>query len=196
MTTPVRVYPEGQGSNASGPEKHLAALKVSAVERKSAFDAMNLSTALQHCTDHVLCSMSQYPATSHSNWLVKLTLGRLNLKMTLMKGAMTHDTDAFIPGLVRGVFEVKKLENTPEAVAGAVDSMIAALKRFNEYEGDLAEHFFYGKLTKDQYRRVHINHLYAHLDRFSDPSWTTRRVSSANAFAAAKRDGGVSTIGG
>ena len=74
--------------------------------------------------------------------------------------------------------------------------MIAALKRFNEYEGDLAEHFFYGKLTKDQYRRVHIHHLHAHLDRFSDPTWTTRRVSTANALAAAKRDGGVSTIRG
>ncbi|GMH95965.1 hypothetical protein TL16_g13259, partial [Triparma laevis f. inornata] len=91
------------------------------------------------------------------------SLSRLSLKMMMMKGSMSHDTDAFIPGE-----EKKKIANTKESISTAVDNLTSALTSFISSSSSLSDHYLFGKLTKEQCLKIHIFHIYSHLSRFME----------------------------
>jgi hypothetical protein len=68
---------------------------------------------------------------------------------------MTHVLNEPIPGA--------PLLNTNVDVITALNRLKKSLIDFDNYQGSLAPHFAYGKLTKDQYEAAHVMHLYNHL---------------------------------
>jgi hypothetical protein len=108
-----------------------------------------------HCAQSVEFSMSQFP--EHKSNIFKSTVGKLAFSMFSSKGKMTHGLNEPIP-------------RAPK-ITKNLDSMIAlnrlkkSLIEFNSYQGTLAPHFAYGELTKDEYEKAHLMHLYNHLQQ-------------------------------
>jgi hypothetical protein len=107
-----------------------------------------------HCAQSVEFSMSQFP--EHKSDLFKSTVGKLAFSIFSSKGKMTHGLNEPIP-------------SAPILTKG-LDSMMAlnrlknSLIDFDSYQGTLAPHFAYGVLTKNEYEKAHLMHLYNHLE--------------------------------
>ena len=111
------------------------------------------SQIFTHCAQSVEYSMSQFP--EHKSTLFKHTLGKLAFSVFSSKNKMTHVLNEPIPGA--------PLLNTNADVITALNRLKKSLTDFDNYQGKLAPHFAYGKLTKDQYEAAHVMHLYNHL---------------------------------
>ena len=97
--------------------------------------------------------MSQFP--EHKSSFFKSTVGKLAFSIFSSKGKMTHGLNEPIP--------------SAPILTKSLDSIIAlnrlkkSLIEFDSYQGILAPHFAYGELTKDEYEKAHLMHLYNHL---------------------------------
>lgn len=106
-----------------------------------------------HCAQSIEFSMSQFP--EHNSTFFKKTVGKLAFSIFSSKGRMTHGLNEPIP--------------SAPTLTQSVDSIIAlnrlkkSLIEFKSYQGTLAPHFAYGVLTKDEYEKAHLMHLYNHL---------------------------------
>ena len=114
------------------------------------WDAYQIFT---HCAQSVEFSMSQFP--EHKSSFFKSTVGKLAFSIFSSKGKMTHGLNEPIP--------------SAPTLTKSLDSIIAlnrlkkSLTEFDSYQGTLAPHFAYGELTKDEYEKAHLMHLYNHL---------------------------------
>jgi len=106
-----------------------------------------------HCAQSIEYSMSQYP--EHKSTVFKNTLGKLAFSIFSSKGKMTHGLAEVIPGAP----SINSNTNTLIALKRLKQSFID----FQNYTGELAPHFAYGKLTKSDYEIAHIMHLNNHL---------------------------------
>lgn len=110
-----------------------------------------------HCAQSVEMSMYGYP--EHKSELFKSTVGQIALSVFKSKGSMSHDLDEAIPGAtaIRGVgdphYALVRLRN--------------ALNDFKHYNGQLAPHFAYGELSKQDYTLAHAMHFYNHLEEIN-----------------------------
>ena len=106
-----------------------------------------------HCAQSVEFSMSKFP--EHKSNFFKHTVGHLAFSIFSSKGKMTHKLSEPIP--------------SAPILNKSVDSMLAlnrlkkALIEFDSYQGELAPHFAYGELSKEQYQIAHVMHLHNHL---------------------------------
>lgn len=106
-----------------------------------------------HCAQSVEFSMSQFP--EHKSNIFKSTVGKLAFSIFSSKGKMTHRLNEPIP--------------SAPILTTSLDSIIAlnrlkkSLIKFDNYQGTLAPHFAYGELTKNEYEKAHLMHLYNHL---------------------------------
>ncbi len=98
-------------------------------------------------------SMSTFP--EHKPALFKNTVGKLAFAAFSAKGKMTHDLGEAIPGAPL----IKESGDITYAYERLKESMI----KFKGYSGQLAEHFAYGSMTKQQYEKAHAMHFYNHL---------------------------------
>ena len=68
---------------------------------------------------------------------------------------MTHNLSEPIPGAA---------ELNPKAdIEQAYIRLKSAMVEFSHYDGELAEHFAFGKLDKTEYEQAHAMHFYNHL---------------------------------
>ena len=115
--------------------------------------AWNPYQIFTHCAQSVEFSMSKFP--EHKSNFFKHTVGHLAFSIFSSKGKMTHKLSEPIP--------------SAPILNKSVDSMLAlnrlkkALIEFDSYQGELAPHFAYGELSKEQYQIAHVMHLYNHL---------------------------------
>ena len=114
-----------------------------------------LAQILAHCAQSVEYSMDGYPTARSA--LFRGTVGRLAMRTFLRRGHMSHDVAAGIPGAPDIGADV--------ALADARARLRAAFERFVAFEGELAPHFAYGKVTKPEYEALHAMHLADHLCR-------------------------------
>ncbi len=130
--------------------KKLDELSKTRVKSLGEWDASQVFT---HCAQSVEFSMTGYP--EHKSSVFKSTVGPLAFSVFSSKGKMTHGLNEVIP--------------SAPALTKNIDSMIAlnrlkkSLIDFNNHQGTLAPHFAYGVLTKDEYEKAHLMHLYNHL---------------------------------
>jgi len=106
-----------------------------------------------HCAQSVEFSMSEFP--EHKPRLFKSTIGKLAFSVFSSKGKMTHSLHEPIPSAPT---LTKSLDS-----AIALNRLKKALVDFDRYKGTLAPHFAYGELTKGEYEKAHLMHLYNHL---------------------------------
>ncbi len=106
-----------------------------------------------HCAQSVEFSMSQFP--EHKSNFFKHTVGKLAFSAFSSKGKMTHGLSEPIPG---ASIPTKRFDSII-----ALDRLKKSLIEFDRYQGNLAPHFAYGELTKDEYEKAHLMHLYNHL---------------------------------
>ena len=108
-----------------------------------------------HCAQSVEFSMSQFP--EHKSSFFKNTIGTLAFSIFSSKGRMTHGLNEPIPS-------APKLTKNLDSMI-AINRLKKSLIEFNHYQGTLAPHFAYGELTKDEYEKAHLMHLYNHLQQ-------------------------------
>lgn len=122
-------------------------------EKMETLGDWNLSQILVHCAESIEFSMSDFP--EHKSDLFKSTLGKLAFSAFQSKGIMTHGLNEIIPGasLYRG----------QENVEYALGRLKKSLLDFDQFDGELAEHFAYGQLSKSEYEKAHVMHFNNHL---------------------------------
>jgi hypothetical protein len=108
-----------------------------------------------HCAQSVEFSMSQFP--EHKSSFFKNTVGTLAFSIFSSKGRMSHGLNEPIPS-------APKLTKNLDSMI-AINRLKKSLIEFNHYQGTLAPHFAYGELTKDEYEKAHLMHLYNHLQQ-------------------------------
>ncbi len=106
-----------------------------------------------HCAQSIEYSMLGYP--EHKSDMFKSTVGQLAFSLFSAKGRMWHQLSEDIPG-------APMIANGQHQQA-ALARLRQAFIDFEHYSGELAPHFAYGKLTKAEYERAHVMHLYNHL---------------------------------
>lgn len=113
----------------------------------------DFSQVLEHCVQSVEYSMIGFP--EHKSPLFKHTIGDLAFNVFSSRGEMTHSLSEPIPGAPLLV----KSQNINNLYKRFSDVM----RHFQNYDGELAEHFAYGKLTKQEYEKAHVMHFYNHM---------------------------------
>ena len=119
--------------------------------------AWSVSEIFQHLAQSVRYSRLGYPVANTA--LFQYTAGTLAFNAFAATGAMQHPLDEAIPGAPALVSAV------PADVALA--ELISELELFISWQGDLAPHFAYGKLSKQQYYSAHYLHIRDHLQQIS-----------------------------
>ncbi|MGI5308087.1 DUF1569 domain-containing protein [Rheinheimera sp. WS51] len=116
-----------------------------------------VSQILQHLAQSVRYSRLGYP--EHKSTLFHYTAGSIAFNAFAASGSMHHALNEPIPGAPSLVNKV------PNDVALA--ELIQELEIFIAWQGDLAAHFAYGHLTKQQYYTAHYLHIQDHLKQIS-----------------------------
>lgn len=116
-----------------------------------------------HCAQSIEYSMLGFP--EHKSTLFKNTVGQLAFSVFAYRGKMTHGLSEPIPGaplLAREEHDAAQL-----SVQNALARLKQALIDFHQYQGELAPHFAYGKLSKEEYQLAHLMHLNNHLEEIT-----------------------------
>lgn len=115
--------------------------------------SLNWPQTLVHCTQSIDYSMSGYPQANSR--LFQVTIGSAAFGVFTMRGRMSHDLDAPIPGAP----SIAPAEDPVKAL----DRLRDAITRFRHWTGPLKPHFAYGHLDKSEYELAHAMHLANHL---------------------------------
>lgn len=124
--------------------------------------AWSLNQVFDHCAQSVEYSMTGFP--EHKSAAFKNTLGKLAFAAFSVKGQMTHALDEAIPGApMIDALEINTLESMLSINEQAFARLKKSLYEFQRYQGELAPHFAYGALSKQDYELAHAMHFYNHL---------------------------------
>ncbi|WP_338024883.1 DUF1569 domain-containing protein [Alteromonas antoniana] len=114
----------------------------------------NLPQVLVHCAQSIEYSLTGYP--EHHSDAFKQTAGTVAFAAFSAKGRMHHGLNEAIPG-------APEIEVTTR-IEPAISRLASAFINFQQYAGELQEHFAYGALTKSEYEKAHVMHFYNHLE--------------------------------
>ncbi|MCC5825633.1 DUF1569 domain-containing protein [Alkalimonas sp.] len=117
----------------------------------------SVSEIFQHCAQSVRYSRIGYPEPRSR--LFQLTIGSTALAAFSAAGKMQHPLNEPLPGAP------KLRKSVPVDVAQA--ELIVELEQFIRWQGRLAPHFAYGRLSKAQYYNAHWLHLRDHLQEIA-----------------------------
>ena len=106
-----------------------------------------------HCAQSIEYSIYGFP--EHKSEVFKNTLGQFAFKLFSSKGKMLHGLNEPIPGAA-SILPGKDIEKS-------LNYLKNMLLQFKQYKGELAPHFAYGVLSKDEYEAAHVMHIYEHL---------------------------------
>jgi hypothetical protein len=114
---------------------------------------MSLPQALLHCAQSIDYSLDGFPQMKPT--LLRRTVGRLVSWRFLSAGKMRHNLGAPVPG-------APALPAMGD-VEAAWERLLLAIDRFEQQAGPPREHFLFGRLSKDEFGRLHAMHLADHL---------------------------------
>jgi hypothetical protein len=106
-----------------------------------------------HCAQSIEMSMTGY--TEHKSELFKNTVGSLAFSIFAGKGTMNHGLSEPIPGA--------PMLPAQQDVQEALVRLKKSLRDFDEFKGEFAPHFAYGKLSKEEYTTAHVMHINSHM---------------------------------
>jgi hypothetical protein len=113
----------------------------------------SVAQTIHHLAQTIEMSVRGYPL--HKSRGFKRTWGATTFSLLKARGSMrSHDLTAPVPGAARF--------SPSLAVHGACCRLLAALDVFELAQDPLQEHFFYGRLTRDEYIVAHCLHVQAH----------------------------------
>lgn len=133
-------------------ERWLAALQAAPAPRTNA--GWPLPQLLLHLAQSIEFSLDGYPEPKPA-WF-QVSLGRIAARSFRRLGWMRHNLDAPIPGA--------PALDAP-SLAAAIERLGQAIDRFEAHGHNLAPHFAYGPLIRDDYRRAHLMHIAEHAPR-------------------------------
>lgn len=113
----------------------------------------SVSEIFQHCAQSIRYSRLGYP--EHRSALFKHTVGATALAAFSSIGKMHHSLDEVLPGAP----PLQALVPLDVALA----ELVVEVEQFISWQGELAPHFAYGRLSKAQYYNAHWLHLQNHL---------------------------------
>ncbi|MCA9657577.1 MAG: DUF1569 domain-containing protein [Myxococcales bacterium] len=114
----------------------------------------SLHQIMEHCRQSVEYSLDGFPKLRPA--LLRRTIGGWIGRRFLRRERLGHKTSAAIPGAP----EVSRDGDGRRSVSG----LIAALERFAAAEpAAVKPHFIFGDLSKDEYERLHVLHVFEHL---------------------------------
>lgn len=131
----------------------IAKLDELMVNNPSSIGPWSLAKIFNHCAQSVEFSMSEFP--EHKPVAFKNTVGKLAFEVFNSRGEMRHN-------LSEGIPSAPKLSEDADLTKAYVRLRNAMLD-FSQFEGELAEHFAFGQLTKEQYETAHAMHFNNHL---------------------------------
>ena len=121
----------------------------------------NLSQVCAHLNDWMRFPMDGYPRAAVPIrallWLMKVTIGRKQLKMILVEGF-----SAQTPTMPQTVHAA---ESTSDAAA--VEQFLETLQRFKDFDGPPAASPVFGELSPDESMRLQLRHCAHHLSFLS-----------------------------
>lgn len=138
-------------------EQMVLSLKRLPADKLFSSGSWGVSEIFQHLAQSVRYSRLGYPLANST--LFQYTAGSLAFNAFAAAGTMQHPLDEVIPGAPALV------EAVPADVALA--ELIHELELFISWQGDLAPHFAYGHLSKQQYYSAHYLHIQNHLAQIS-----------------------------
>jgi hypothetical protein len=138
-------------------EQLVLTLKRLPATQLSSSGSWSVSEIFQHLAQSVRYSRFGYPQANSA--LFQHTAGSLAFNVFAAAGTMQHPLDEAIPGAPALVQAV------PADVALA--ELVHELELFISWQGDLAPHFAYGRLSKQQYYSAHYLHIQNHLEQIS-----------------------------
>jgi hypothetical protein len=106
-----------------------------------------------HLAQSIEYSMTGYPEMKSEAF--QQTAGKAAFFVFSTAGAMRHNLSEPIPGA--------PAISDNDDVNGAIDSVIAALQKFENYQGEIKPHFAYGSLSKADFANAHVMHIENHL---------------------------------
>ena len=106
-----------------------------------------------HLAQSIQYSMTGYPELKSE--VFQHTAGSAAFYAFSVAGAMRHNLTEPIPGAPA----IADDGNVNEAI----DQVIAALRQFQAYRGQLQPHFAYGLLSKTEFAQAHVMHIENHL---------------------------------
>ena len=106
-----------------------------------------------HCAQSIEMSMTGY--SEHKSEMFKDTVGSLAFSIFASKGTMNHGLNEPIPGA--------PMLPAQQDVQQALVRLKKSLTDFEEFTGEFAPHFAYGKLTKEEYTTAHVMHINSHM---------------------------------
>ncbi len=115
-----------------------------------------LGAALAHCAQSIEYSLTGFP--TQRGLVVRKLIGPLLLRKYLQKGFLTHDTEAPIPGAPEVSADL--------SFSDGIERLRAAIAQFRSHSGILAPHFAFGKVSREDYEKLHAMHLADHLRLF------------------------------
>lgn len=111
---------------------------------------------LEHCAQSIEYSIDGFPRLKPG--FIRATVGRIVARRFLSRGALSHDLQAEIPGASA------LAEDDPKQ---ALARLQRAVERFEAHDGQLADHFIFGRVDKADYDRLHAMHIENHLSAFA-----------------------------
>lgn len=132
--------------------KELTSLDTSLLSIESSW---TIGQSLAHMAQSIEYSITGYPV--HKSEMFKSTVGRAAFTAFSSKGYMKHNLEEAIPG-------APSVANI-SAEDGLI-RLLTALDTFQSYQGELAEHFAYGPLNKEEYALAHVLHVKDHFTQF------------------------------
>ena len=115
-----------------------------------------LGTVLAHCAQSIEYSLTGFP--TQRGLLVRRVIGPWLLRKYLRQGFMTHDVNAPIPGAPEVPAELSFSDGS--------ERLKTAIAQFRGHSGILAPHFAFGKVSREDYEKLHAMHLADHLRSF------------------------------
>ena len=131
----------------------LAKLEVLSNKPLSNSGEWNPYQIFMHCAQSVEYSLTGFP--EHKSALFKNTAGQLAFSVFSARGEMSHGLSEPIAGA--------PLFTAEQDVDSAINRLKQSLMDFESYQGDLAPHFVYGELSRQDYEIAHVIHLNNHL---------------------------------
>jgi hypothetical protein len=111
-----------------------------------------LPQMVQHAAQSIEFSMQGFPEPRPA-WF-RATLGTTAFTFFNARGAMSHTLDEPIPGAAA--------LDASQTLKSSVQRLLDAMDAFSLFKGQLAPHFAYGTLSREQYERAHLMHLANH----------------------------------
>ncbi|MCH9670334.1 MAG: DUF1569 domain-containing protein [Gammaproteobacteria bacterium] len=119
-------------------------------------DGWSVEAVLHHCAQSIDFSVHGFPR--YKPTFLRRTVGSLVARKFLRSGAMSHNRKEAIPGAPQAPGD--------QTLSDSLDAMRTAIATFRDSTVVPREHFILGRLSREQFERIHVMHAANHFEWF------------------------------